>query len=164
MKKIKLTQGQVALVDDADFDWLNQWNWCAHYAPHTNSFYAVRESRKKEGKIRAIWMSREILKLKQGDKGQADHINHDTLDNRRCNLRVCTSRQNNMNRKADRNSSSCFKGVSWRKYHKKWGVEIALKGKNKHIGYFSVEEDAARAYDEAAKIHFGEFAHLNFGG
>jgi hypothetical protein len=95
---ILLTQGKFAIVDDADYEWLNQWKWCARWHMQTKSFYAVRNIPKQSLNMR---MHRQILELGNGnhDKRQGDHINHDTLDNRRNNLRIVTSRGNNSNRR-----------------------------------------------------------------
>ncbi len=164
MKKIKLTQGQVALVDDADFDWLNQWKWYATYDPKMNSFYAVQKSITVDGKWGHIIMHRQILGLERGDKKCVDHTDHNTLNNSRSNIRICTHQQNHMNRKPNTNTSSKYKGVCWYKRYKKWVAKIKIKGKTKYIGYFTMEEAAARAYDGTAKKEFGEFAYLNFGG
>ena len=161
MKKIKLTQGQFALVDDADYEWLNQWKWHAQYCKYTDSYYAVRKSPTVRGKRRLIRMHRQLLRLSRGDKRQADHINHATLDNRRNNLRGCTLQQNSMNRNPRQNTSSKYKGVYWNKEKRKWQVKITAGKKNKYLGCFNSEIDAARAYNEAAKKYFGEFAHLN---
>ena len=79
---ISLTQGMIAVVDSEDFERLNRFNWCATWEPRTKSFYAVRWS--PHGKIA---MAREVLKLSRGSKFQVDHIDHCTLDNRKCNLR-----------------------------------------------------------------------------
>ena len=159
MKQIPLTQGQYALVDDADYDWLNQWNWCANLM--NGNFYVVRMSSMKNGKRHIIRMHRQILELEYGDKRQGDHVNHITLDNQRENLRICTLGQNQMNRVKQPNTSSQFKGVSWYKRHKKWRVHIRIDKITKHIGLFVSEKEAALAYNEAAKKHYGEFANLN---
>ena len=160
MREILLTQGQVALVDDSDFEFLSQWKWCARYS--NGHWDALRSSRTKDGKCYTIKMSRQILGLELGDKRQGDHQNHNTLDNRRDNLRICTNQENNMNRMSNQNSSSKFKGVSWYERCKKWQVHIQIDGGRKHIGYFNKEKNAALAYDAAAIREFGEFAHLNF--
>ena len=161
MKRIKLTQGKYAVVDDADYAWLNQWKWTA--AKYLNgNFYAVRYSPMKKGKHYQISMARLILGLERGDKRQADHIYHNTLDNRRDNLRLCTIQQNHMNQKPSLKSSSRFKGVGWHKMAKKWKASIKISGKSKHLGNFTKEENAARAYDTAAIKEFGEFACLNY--
>lgn len=152
MKKIKLTQGQFALVDDADYDRLNQHKWYAKKDRNGN-FYAVQVP---------IYMARQILGLQDGDSRQADHINRSTLDNCQDNLRICTNQQNQMNRKSVPNSTSQFKGVSWDKATQKWRCQIALNKKKKHLGYWIMEEVAALAYDITATREFGEFAYLNF--
>ena len=90
-----------------------------------------------------------------------DHINSDSLDNRRSNLRVCTVSQNNMNSAIGRNNKSGYKGVSWDKTNKKWRAGIKAKGKSVSLGSFNSKKDAARAYNEAAKKAYGEFAKLN---
>jgi hypothetical protein len=93
-----------------------------------------------------------------------DHINHNGLDNRKANLRHATRAQNNFNRLIiiREDSSSKYKGVSWRKRKKKWRARICINGERKHIGYFKDEIHAAKAYDKAAKKYHGEFASLNF--
>ena len=87
MKQIKLTQNKVALVDDADHDWLSQWKWYA-VKDYSGDFYATRNSSWKAGKQHTIRMHRQILGLERGDKRISDHINHSTLDNCRSNLRI----------------------------------------------------------------------------
>jgi len=167
MKTINLTQGQVAMVDDADFDEMNQWKWCAMWNPGTKSFYAVRNTSRKLGKRQTILMHREILGLKYGDKRQGDHINHRTLINCRCNLRICSNRQNQHNRRKHetrngKSYSSIYKGIYWFKRRKKWHARIEHNGKQVCLGYFTSEIEAARAYDAAAVQLFGDYAKLNF--
>jgi len=160
MKQIKLTQGQYALVDDADYDWLNQWKWHAH-KHHSGNFYAARMSPRKKDNGHNVSMAREILGLKQRDSRQADHINHNTLDNRRDNLRICTHQQNLRNQKSPSNTSSQYKGVRWHKTSKKWQAQIKINGKSKYLGSSDSEKEAALMYNKAAKKYFGEFAYLN---
>ena len=160
MKQIKLTHGKVALVDDADYDWLNQWKWYA--SRNRDTWYAKRDIRLSSGKQFSISMARQILGLESGDKKQADHINHNTLNNCRDNLRICTLRQNQRNQKPQRNAVSQFKGVSWYKSLGKWIARIGINKEKKYLGCFTKEKDAALAYDKAAIQEHGEFAHLNF--
>lgn len=93
-----------------------------------------------------------------------DHINGNTRDNRRENLRVCTHAQNlAAGRPAKRaNSKSKYNGVGWNKSANQWMARIRINGKLTYLGCFKDETAAARAYDKAAREHFGEFARLNF--
>lgn len=161
MKQIPLTQGKVALVDDVDYEELSKYKWYAN-KHHSGNFYAVRQSPSKKGKQHLIRMHRQILGLKFKDKCLGDHINHNTLDNRRDNLRICTQQQNEMNRKPNKNTSSQFKGVTWNKQRGKWMTRISINGVRKYLGYFALEELAALAYDMIAIREHGEFACLNF--
>lgn len=168
MKKIPLTRGKYALVDDADFEWLNQWKWCAQKSRHT--YYAVRVKSKGLKQIQ-IFMHKLILNPPDGLK--TDHINHSGLDNRRQNLRVCTLAENQWNqrlRKEMGEYKSEYKGVSWNKgqkykggrYKGGWRARIGIDKKQMYLGYFQSEIDAAKAYDKKAKELFGEFAETNF--
>ena len=96
------------------------------------------------------------------DGMEVDHINGNTLDCRRENLRIVTSRQNTMNIHIIR-GKSCYKGVFWNKDIEKWYSRIGVNYKLINLGYFASEIEAAKAYDRAALKHFGEFARLNFG-
>lgn len=156
MKQIPLTQGKFALVDDEYYDFLNQWKWYALFGNHTKTYYAVRTFI-IDGVKKTIGMHRMIMGV-SNSKIFVDHRDHDTLNNQTSNLRIATPSQNQSNRNSQRNSSSKYLGVSWRKQTRRWEVKI----KNKPIGYFKSEEEAALAYDSAAiKVH-GEFANLNF--
>ena len=99
------------------------------------------------------------MKIPVGDARRVDHINHDTLDNRRCNLRICNTKQNNANRRRLRPG---YKGVEYSPKLSKWRARIRANGKLIQLGCFTFAEDAARAYDCAAAYFFGDFAHLNF--
>ena len=158
-KEIPLSQGRVAMVDDEDFERLNQHKWCVHQKD--GIYYALRHFTKSNGKKTMKFMHREILEL--GDHIPCvDHIDRDGLNNRRNNLRLATNSQNFMNKIAHRNASSAFKGVRWHKRDNVWTAQITLNKKYVHIGQFRDEMEAARAYDRKAKELFGEYARLNF--
>lgn len=151
MIEIPLTQGKVALVDNEDYYWLNQWKWSAHY--NYTKWYAVRNDK---GKI--VKMHRLIISAGIGD--EIDHKDGDSLNNCRSNLRFVTRAQNLQNRRANRNSTSQYIGVYWENYTSKWCAAIKKDGKTKKIGRFDSEEDAARARDQVAK-EWG-FLKMNF--
>lgn len=154
MKTIYLTQGRVAIVDDADFDWLNQWKWYAQYSHHTQSFYAMRC--RYPGKVR-IHMSRLILGLTDSKVG-ADHRNGNTLDNQRQNLRVATRRQNAANSRTRKDCLLGIKGVS--KVGNRYKVQMTLDGQKLYLGSFATPEEAAEAYRLKALDAHGEYARI----
>jgi len=163
MKLIPLTQGKFAKVDDEDYDWLNQWKWLAHKSKCGKRFTAERNQRIKGERQKLYIMSRVILNT--DDKNIfVDHINHDSLDNRRCNLRTCTPMENSRNMSPKSNSSSKYLGVSFTKNRIKrpWRVSICVNKKRLFVKMCETELEAAKIYDEVAKKHFGEFANLNF--
>jgi hypothetical protein len=152
MKTIPLTQGKVAIVDDEDFERVNQFKWYVHDVD--NLFYAYR----RQGRKSSLKMHRFILGL-DDPKIHIDHKNHNGLDNQKKNLRVCNRNQNQHNRRKQKGSSR-FKGVTWYKPLKKWRAQICVNNKQMHIGVFLSEQDAAIAYNQAATKYFGEFAHV----
>jgi hypothetical protein len=157
MKEIPLTQGKAALVDDADYEFLNQWKWCTHQ--FGKKWYAVRgQGTRKTQKI--LLMHRVITNAPDGM--EVDHWDHDGLNNQRYNLRVCTSSQNKANKPKRIDNTSGYKGVTWDRFRGKYVAQIHVNGKHIFLGRFSDVEEAARAYDKAAIKIFGEFAYLNF--
>lgn len=161
MKEIKLTQNQVALVDDEDFDYLNQWKW---FAMHNNRkgrkhWYVGRNSPMVDGIRRTIRMHRLIMNVKE--EMEIDHKNGNGLDNCRSNLRICLPIENTRNQRLRSDNASGFKGVCWNKEAKKFTASIGLNRKRQHIGYFCSALEAAKAYNETAKKLHGEFALLN---
>lgn len=157
MRTLPLTKGYVAIVDDEDFDHLSQWKWTAWMSGRKP--YAGRYEGRK-----LILMHRVINGTPEGVI--TDHIDCDTLNNRRCNLRNATARQNVMNKLGKVGGTSRFKGVwfDWRqKGSKQWRTAIRLHGKLKYLGWFATEEAAAAAYASAAREHFGEFANTRKG-
>jgi hypothetical protein len=157
MKKIELTQGKFAIVDDGDFEKLNKYKWHVHKSGYR--FYAERNERRGFGRITAK-MHREITNAP--NDMYVDHIDGDGLNNTRSNLRVCTNAQNQYNSRKPSNNTSGFKGVSWHKRNKKWLARIKVNNKQNNLGYFDSLIEAAQAYDEAAKRYYGTFANLNF--
>jgi len=139
MKEILLTQGMVTLVEDEDFEWLNQWRWTAHKS--RNTYYAHR-SETIGGKKRTVIMHRILLDLPEGYL--PDHIDGNGLNNQRSNLRAVTIRQNNQNN--HRVKTSQYPGVRWHKKNKNWLAAIRYDGKFRHLGCFTEEIDAFRAY------------------
>jgi hypothetical protein len=155
MKEIQLTQGRVALVDDADYEYLSQWKWKAYKDRYT--WYARRGIR-VGFVIKTIHMHRLITNAPDGLF--VDHINGDGLDNRRGNLRVCTKSENGFNRGKNSNNTTGYKGVTTNKG--KYRAQIRIDGKMCGLGRYTDPVEAAKAYDRAAKKHYGEFAKLNF--
>lgn len=143
MKRISLTQDQYALVDDEYFEFLNQWKWCAVWYPNTKSYYAVRRSKRDPitKKQKTIRMHRVILSLSNNDRRQVDHVNHDTLDNRRSNICAVTHRENHENR---RKQSKYGVGVHFdsRNKSKPFQAQAHVNGKWIHIGMFATAKEA----------------------
>jgi len=150
---ITLTQGQSAIVDADDYDWLNQWKWCALWCPSTASFYAARTVNKS-----TVYMGRVILNAKSEEI--ADHDNHDTLDHRRANLRLADKSQSQHNKRQRKDNTTGRKGVNFNRAHGKYYARIKLHGKEKYLGAFTSVEEAGDAYDSAAIRLHGEFACL----
>lgn len=158
MQRIPLTQGKFALVDNADFEWLNQWKWY-----YIKNGYAVRSDYSMGHPGKQVKMHRQLMKEPQGM--EIDHKNTDRLDNRRSNLRVVTKNQNQQNANTPKNSRSGFKGVSWCTAIGKWRaiLQIQINGKTKaiYLGCYNDPIIGAKAYNQAATKYFGEFARLN---
>jgi hypothetical protein len=140
-------QGLHALVDDEDYEWLSQWNWCAVSTYRRNGGYAMRVERGK-----TISMHRLVVNAPDGL--EVDHINGIGLDNRRSNLRLVTRKQSLPNRRVFRSNKSGFKGVHFDKQAGKWKLAFSA--------HFDTAEEAARAYDRIARMIFGEYAKTNF--
>lgn len=171
MKAIELSRKSIksekfyAIVDDEDFEYLNTFRWSLTYNKAGNKYATCHDKTKKTkcGKYSAkIKMHRMILKLTDS-KILCDHIDGDGLNNQKSNLRIANRTQNARNRSANKNSSSKYIGVSAHTQHgkTKWCARIQKGEKQKYLGIFETQQEAAIAYDNAAKILYGEFAKIN---
>lgn len=161
MVEIKLTKNKIAIVDDKYFEYINSFNW------YYDKGYAWRNG-KKTGSSRygyntresAISMHRFLMRLSDKNKC-VDHINRNGLDNRLCNLRICSKKENTWNKGINKNNTSGYKGVYWQKEKNKWHARITKDGKVTFLGLFENKDVAAKEYNKAAKKYFGKFASLN---
>lgn len=149
----------VAIVCDCHAHLVENKKWYATWSKNTQSFYAARN--------RSSLLGHGLIYLHAIINGtpkemQTDHINGDTLDNRCDNLRTVTVSENNRNSRKRRDNSSGFKGVDWHKRCHRWRAQITVGGKTKHLGLFDTAEEAAHAYDAAARELYREFAKTNF--
>lgn len=157
MKEIPLTQGFVAIVDDEDYSRVSQFKW--YVMKRRRSVHAGRTIRRPDGGETTRYLHKEILST----AARVDHRDGNGLNNRRENLRAATTKQNNQAFQLKRkNTTSKFRGVSLNRRDSRWWAQIQVNGKNRLLGRFTHEEDAARAYDKAAREHFGDFAAPNF--
>lgn len=155
MMTLLLNNGMQVMVSESDYHSVSQHSW------YWNGRY-VRADIKKDDTTAKVYLHTFIM---CPDKGQVvDHINGNSLDNRRENLRVCTQSQNLANSRKRKNCSSLYKGVSWNKKNRKWVAYINADKSRVPLGYFRSEQEAARAYDAKALEVFGEYAKLNFAG
>ena len=151
-KKINLSQGKIAIVDDEDFDELNQYRWTYDATGYAHRKIGGRKNSKK------IYLHRIVVKAKDGEV--VDHENGNRYDCRKENLRIATRSQNAQNQKTRIDNTSGFRGVfykneSWRR--KKWYAKITVNTQVKHLGHYLTAEEANVAYTEAAQEYFGEF-------
>ena len=161
MKTIKLTQGKETIIDDKDFEHVSMHKWYAHYDGY--NWYAKRQRTIRYNPREQTAERLHRFLLSPNKDQEIDHINGDTLDNRRCNLRICTRTENMRNsKKPITGLTSKYKGVDWDKHNKKFRARIRIDEKRKCLGYFKDEVKAALAYDSAALEHHGEFARFNF--
>lgn len=158
MRAIELTQGLVTVVDDDDYDKLAQYRWRAVIKKDGRA-YAGRNVPLPNRKQKAVLMHRIILNPPSGM--DTDHANGDSLDNRKCNLRIATRAQNNFNQKLRKDNKTGTKGVIFNKERKKYQARLFFNGKQKYLGSFETVEAATVARDAAAKELHGEFHRLN---
>lgn len=141
-------------VDEGDVQRLVSYTLTIQFLRKKTPYVYLRGN---DGKL--IALSRFLLEAPKGLV--VDHIDGNTLDNRKCNLRICTYAQNALNRRPHGQASK-YRGVTWGPRQKKWRAAIQRDKKQIHLGYFKTEIEAALAFDERAKVLHGEFARLNF--
>ena len=149
VKTLLLTQGKSTIIDDEDYP----------LVAYRNLYYNGGYAKFSVSKHEKVYVHRLILGLREGE--ECDHINGDKLCNLRCNLRVVTRSQNNMNSLKRKHSTSQYKGVIWNREHSRWQSSIMLNHHSFHLGYFTEEVDAAERYNEEATRLFGVYARLN---
>lgn len=154
MKKIKLTRNKFTIIDDESYCYFENHSWHV-----TKQGYVARRYTYAKGKTKIILIHRIIMNCPSGL--MVDHINRNSLDNRKSNLRICNKSQNAANSKIASNNTSGYRGVKWSKIGKKWMSSIRVMGKDIYLGYFFNKLDAARTYNKAAEKYFGKFAYLN---
>lgn len=155
MRSIILTQGKVATIDDEFYELVIKHKWFARFNTSNKAYYATREVDRKH-------INMHNLMLPPSDGYVVDHINGDTLDNRKDNLRYATVAQNAQNQKIAKDNKSGYKGVYLHKATGRYNAQITINKKQMSLGYFKDPIEAAKAYDKAAITHFGEFARPNF--
>lgn len=151
LEQIKLTNNKVALIDSEDYKLVSKYKW--YCSNNCGKLYAVNKNKK------VLYMHRLIISAPKGY--EVDHINGDGLDNRKSNLRLCSSSQNKYNQKISTINTSGFKGVTWNKNRNKWQSQIGCGKKYKYLGLFKDKHAAAKAYNEEASKLFGKFARVN---
>lgn len=159
-RRIPLTQGQFAIVDDGDFELLSRWKWYAQRHP-TTGFYAAR----REGRGGPVVLMHRFIN-QTPDGFVTDHRDCNGLNNQRLNLRTATDQQNQMNTAPNRGGTSPLKGAWFdpsMRNRKQWRSAIRINGRLKYLGRFQTEHEAADAYAVAAAEHFGDFARTTRG-
>lgn len=158
--QIPLTRGMVAVIDDADAELARQYKWYAH--KRRGMYYAATNQQLPDGRRITISLHRLIIGAAEGVL--VDHHDNDTMNNRRGNLRFCSRGQNKQNSSRVTVGSSQYKGVEYRGDHlaKPWGARIRINGRQRRLGSYTTELEAAVAYDAHARRYFGEFARTNF--
>jgi len=163
MKEIIFTTGQIAIVDDDDFNWLSRYSW--RIVKGRNNYYAQTSFWDKNKKQNKNYSMHRLI-MNNPDGLQVDHINHNGLDNRKENLRICTASQNSMNTHKTKENKYGYKGVCFiggkQNRTKPYAAQLRYGKKRYYLGQFATPEEAARAYDQKAKEMFGGYACLNF--
>ena len=146
--------------DDLDIVYSHGWNIDKIAANKKKLFYFTAE-RVINGQRTKIRLHREIMKCERKDGKYIDHINGNTLDNRKCNLRICSNAENARSRKVRKDSSSGYRGITFYKQTKRWVAYIGINYKKINLGYYSTIEEAIEARKIAVKKYHGDFARYN---
>jgi hypothetical protein len=155
--KIFTKKGIAILVDEEDYRVHAKYRWFLDSGGYAAmNIYPIDDNGNKVHKI--VTMHRLIIDPPDGF--QVDHRDRNRLNNRRSNLRVATHAQNMLNKSKYKSNTSGITGVKWHKREQKWWSEICFQGKNRWLGYFSSKEEASKAYQQAHKKYFGEFASI----
>lgn len=152
-----IIKDRVVLIDECDYDLFS----LGYRGIHSWSFQPQGYLRAQIGGKAVLFHRLVAARIGYEQFLHVDHINHNKVDNRRGNLRGATNAQNSRNKIKKGETSSKYKGVTWDKQNNKWRAAITVDYKSKKLGRFIEENDAARAYNEAAIMYFGEFALLN---
>ena len=156
-------KGYNVQIDDEDWDRVKGNTWYVDKdAIQKKRVYYFRSDVYNQGKKTHIFLHRVIMSCIKGDGICVDHINHNTLDCRKSNLRLATYSQNGCNKPMMHYNTAGYKGVGWASRECKWRARITVDKKETHIGYFMDVVEAARAYDKMALELHGEFAYTNF--
>ncbi len=154
---IPLGGGAEAIIDVADIGLVSGRNW--HIARGNGCDYARANCKLPSGKWGQVKLHRVLMR--PAPECDVDHINGDGLDNRRCNLRIATRSQNNMNARIRADNKSGHRGVFWRADRKRWMAYINANGKRQYLGHFKEKDDAKAAHARAAVELFGEFRRMS---
>ena len=153
--------GLDVIIDDEDFERVSSMNWqldCYRYKKRNKAYFRAAYYKKEGNKTyTSLWLHRFIMNQPSWNNKVIDHINGDTLDNRKENLRICEQLGNSQNRSINKNNLSGYKGVGFHKPTNKWKARIGVKWQRICLGYFDTAEEAYKAYCEASKKYHGEF-------
>ena len=145
------------LIDDDDYEKIKDYKW--NVLKKSNGIYIICTARTADRKRHTLRMQRVIMNCNSGM--DVDHVNGNTLDNRKSNLRICTHTENMRNMSKRKNVTSVYKGVYFNKSRNKWTASIRINGTLKHLGHYKTEDQAAISYNISAVKYFGEFARPN---
>jgi hypothetical protein len=149
MKKIKLTKGKFALVDDEDFEYLNQWRWNVSTSGYARRLQYIKSSGYGNKDYTTVIVTMHRLINQTPDELFTDHINQNKLDNRKSNLRTVTKSQNGINRGKNKNNKSGYKGIYWDTWSEKWRAEIMTNSERIRLGRFVNIKDAVSVRKQA---------------